>query len=93
MLVVLCYVDNSLGPNMPGISFPIIIMLFISMDFISDSAFVSKTTPTVILAVVASTLVWNIARSMFFNPYCGSLKFRWVFINKYKLLHHKAYHS
>ena len=77
MLVVLCYVDNSLGPNMPGISFPIIIMLFISMDFISDSAFVSKTTPTVILAVVASTLVWNIARSMFFNPYCGSLKFRW----------------
>ena len=63
MLVVLCYVDNSLGPNMPGISFPIIIMLFISMDFISDSAFVSKTTPTVILAVVASTLVWNIARS------------------------------
>ena len=55
---------------------PIVIVLFISFDFVSDSAF-PKITPTVLVVFIFATLIWNIARSMFFNPYCGSLKFRW----------------
>ena len=76
LLIVLCYVDNSLGPNMPGIIFPIVMVMFMSLDLVCESA-IPKRTSFVILLVIVMTLMYNIANSMFFNPYCESLKFGW----------------